>query len=89
MRLEDVSKSNPPTALTFSPDGSIVVSGHRDGKVQLRDATTGKIITEHTGHDFWISELVFTEDGTTLATSGADGTILVWDWDEVLKGSDQ
>ncbi len=89
VRLEDVSKSYPPTALTFSPDGSIVVSGNRDGIVQLRDSTTGKIISEHVGHASWISELVFSEDGTTLATSGADGTILVWDWDEVLKGSDQ
>ncbi len=87
VRLEDVSKSYPPTALTFSPDGSIVVSGNRDGIVQLRDSTTGKIISEHVGHASWISELVFSEDGTTLATSGGDGTILVWDWDEVLEES--
>ena len=87
VRLEDVSKSYPPTALTFSPDGSIVVSGNRDGIVQLRDSTTGNKISEHVGHASWISELVFSEDGTTLATSGGDGTILVWDWEEVSKGS--
>ena len=87
VRLEDVSNSNPPTALTFSPDGSIIVSGNRDGIVRLRDSTSGKIISKHAGHSSWISELVFSEDGTTLATSGADGTILVWDWHEVLKKS--
>ena len=89
VRLEDVSKFDPPTALTFSPEGSILVSGNRNGIIQLRNSTTGKIISNLTGHTSWISELVFSEDGTTLATSGGDGTILVWDWDEVLKGSDR
>ncbi len=91
VRLEDVPKSPLPypTVLTFSPDGSVVVSGNRDGIVQLRDSTTGKIISEYAGHASSISKLVFSEDGTTLATSSRDGTILVWDWDEVLKGSDQ
>ena len=86
VRLEDVSKSDPPSALTFSPDGAIIVSGNRNGIIQLRDATTGKLISEHAGHSSWISELVFSEDGKALATCGGDGTILVWDWDEVLKG---
>ncbi len=89
VRLEDVSKFDPPTTLTFSPEGSILVSGNRNGIIQLRNSTTGKIISNLTGHTSWISELVFSEDGTTLATSGGDGTILVWDWDEVLKGLDQ
>lgn len=89
VRLEDVSKFDPPTALTFSPEGSILVSGNRNGIIQLRNSTTGKIISNLTGHTSWISELVFSEDGTTLATSGGDGTILVWDWDEVLKGLDR
>ena len=85
VRLEDVSKSNPPTALTFSPDRSIIVSGNRDGIIRLRDSTTGKIISNLAGHINWISQFVFSEDGKTLATSGADGTILLWNWDEVLK----
>ena len=88
VRLEDVSKSNPPTAITFSPDGSILLSGNRDGIIQLRNSTTGKIISELTGHASWISQLVFSEDGTTLATSGADGTILLWNWDRVLNESE-
>ncbi len=84
VRLEDVAKSNPPTSLTYSPDGSIIVSGNRDGIIQLRNSTTGKIISNLSGHSSWISQFVFSEDETTLATSGGDGTILVWDWDEVL-----
>ena len=33
--------------------------------------------------------LVFSPDDKTLVSTGQDGTILLWDWDEVLKGSDQ
>ena len=84
VRLEDIS--DPPTALTFSPDGSILVSGSRHGFIQLRDTITGKIISTLPGHTSYISVLVFSDDPTTLATAGEDGTILLWDWEEILDG---
>ena len=87
VRLEDISRSNPLTPITFSPDGAILLKGNRFGIIQLRDSTTGKIIANLTGHKNWVSQFVFSEDGTTLATSGADGTILLWDWDRVLNES--
>ena len=84
-RLEDISYGDPPTALTFSPDGSILISGSRHGFIELRNAITGRIISTLTGHTSWISTLVFSEAQTILATTGEDGTILLWDWEEVLE----
>ena len=83
VRLEDMS--DPPTALTFSPEGSVLVSGSRHGLIQLRNTTTGKIISTLPGHTSYVSVLVFSEDRTILATAGEDGTILLWDWEEVIE----
>ena len=77
--------SDPPTALTFSPEGSVLVSGSRHGLIQLRNTTTGKIISTLPGHTSYVSVLVFSEDRTILATAGEDGTILLWDWEEVIE----
>ena len=89
IKLEGIGYNDPPTSLTFSPDRLTLVSGSRHGNIELRSATTGKIITTLTGHTSWISKMVFSADSTTLATCGEDGTILIWDWEEVLKGTPQ
>ena len=85
IHLEDLSASDAPTVSTFSPDGSILVSGIRGGFIQLRDVSTGKILSTHTGHTGYVSVLRFSGDGTILATAGGDGTILLWDWSKIAS----
>ncbi len=86
--FKEVSKVKCST-LVFSPDDSVLVVGLWDGGIQLLDITTGDELTTLDGHTALISKLLFSSDGKTLFSTGYDGTILLWDWDEVLKGSDQ
>ena len=84
-RLKDVPSGTK--ALAFSPDDSVLLSGLRNGSIELFDMTTGKKIKVLDGHTSIVETLVFSPDAKTLVSTGRDGTILVWDWNEALKGS--
>lgn len=68
-------------ALSWSPDGSVFVTeGPEDtGLVDLRDAGSGRSVRSWVGHEVDINDVVFSEDGTMVATSGDDGAVRVWD----------
>ena len=74
--------------LVFAPDSLVLVSGLRNGGIELWDIESGDKLTTLDGHSEPVGTLVFSPDGKTLVSTGQDGTILVWDWDEVLKSSD-
>ena len=76
-------------ALVFSPDNTVLAAGLIGGSIQLLDIATGDELATLDGHTVSIEKLVFSPDGKTLVSVGADGTILLWDWDEVLKGLDR
>lgn len=76
--------------LQFSPDGKTLVVGKWDGKIQLLDAHTGQLLFTHIGHGSWLSkinQLIFLEDGKTLASASEDGTILLWDWEKIASAN--
>ena len=75
------------TALVFSPDDSVIVRGLAAGRIQLWDVTTGDKLTTLEGRTATVKTLEFSADGKTFISAAEDGTILLWDWDEVLKGS--
>ena len=70
--------------LVFSPDNGVLVNG--SGDIQLWDVITGNKLTTLTGHTASIETLKFSPDGKTIVSTGTDGTILLWDWEEVLEG---
>ena len=73
--------------LVFSPDNGVLVSGDvSSGEIQLWDVITGNKLTTLTGHTARVETLKFSPDGKTIVSTGADGTILLWDWDEALEG---
>src|SRR5262249_28716749 len=64
-----------------SPDGSLLaeVQGFEDRDVAVRQTANGKVAFTLKGHTFEINDIVFSSDGTRLATASADGTIKLWD----------
>ena len=71
--------------LRFSPDDTVLVIGLiQSGGIEIWDLTTGEKRTTLQGHTNEVQTLSFSPDGKTLMSSGGDGTVLLWDWDEVL-----
>ncbi len=75
--------------LVFAPDSTVLVTGLRNGGIELWDVESGDKLTTLDGHSEPVGTLVFSPDRKTLVSTGQDGTILVWDWEEVLKGSER
>ena len=79
-------------ALTLSPDGTILVESTKissdtycEANISLWDVNTGEKLLSLPGHTEPIETLVFSHDGTILASGSEDGTVLLWDWDNIIN----
>ena len=70
-------------SVSFSPDGTILASGSRDG-TKLWDVTRQNEIATLGGHAFDVSSVSFSPDGTILASASWDNTKL---WDVMRKAN--
>ncbi len=80
------------SVMTFSPDGNILacfnVDTHEDRwryGIKLIDVRTDKVLAILSGHTEPIETLVFSHTGKILASGSMDGTILLWDWEEIIS----
>ncbi len=77
-----VGHSSAVNALTFSPDGEIVVSGgsSNDPTLKFWSVATGKEIEKIRAQRTAVMKVAISPDGKTLVTTGEDAGINIWDW---------
>ncbi len=66
------------TALSFSPDGSMVATCGRDGTVALWTVPDGRLLARLHAHPDLVLTVDFSEDGRHVVTGGRDAAIRVW-----------
>ena len=66
-------------SLTFSSDGTLLVSGSNDKTVKLWDVQTGGVIKTFNGHTDWVVSVSISADCTMIVSGSEDKTIRLWD----------
>jgi len=66
-------------SLAFSADGLYLACGNINGDVLLFTADTFELLSQLTGHAARVTDLGFSPDSKTLASSSYDGKVLFWE----------
>ena len=66
-------------SLTFSSDGTSLVSGSDDWTVKLWDVQTGGVVKTFSGHTGIVWSVSISADCTRIASGSGDETICLWD----------
>ena len=73
-----IPESGIQPKLQFTPDEALIAVGRSDGQVQFYDWASGALEYEFEAHAAAITQLLFSEDGSTLYTAADDHTIRIW-----------
>ena len=66
------------TSLTYSLDGTLLVSGSHDMTIKLWDVQTGGVIKTFCGHTDEVRSVSILADNTMIASGSSDQTICLW-----------
>ena len=66
-------------SVTFSSDGTSLVSGSNDGTLKLWDVQTGGVVKTFHGHTHPVVSVSISSNHTTIASGSWDKTIRLWD----------
>ncbi|CCK72039.1 snoRNA-binding rRNA-processing protein PWP2 KNAG_0I02540 [Huiozyma naganishii CBS 8797] len=66
-------------SLTYSPDGSRVVTAAEDGKIKVWDVVSGFCLATLDEHTAAVTQVQFAKKGQVLFSASLDGTVKAWD----------
>lgn len=66
-------------SLTYSPDGSRVITASEDGKIKVWDVVSGFCLATFDEHTSAVSAVQFAKRGQVLFSASLDGTVRAWD----------
>jgi WD domain, G-beta repeat/TIR domain len=67
------------TAVAFSPNARIIVSGSLDRSVRIWDAANGRLLRTLTGDSDGVTAVAFLPSGQRIASGSLDRSIVIWD----------
>jgi WD40 repeat protein len=74
--------TTPLRAIEVSPDGSVIYTGHEDGKIRAWDTYTRHLIAEWQAHSGLIFRIRLAADGHHLLSCGSDNRMRLSDLDD-------
>jgi WD40 repeat protein/uncharacterized caspase-like protein len=74
-----VPHSQVVDSIAFSPNGALILSGSKDGKLKLWEASNGRLIRTMRGHTDGVASVAFSPDGKWALSGGADTGVKLWD----------
>lgn len=69
------------TSINFSPDKTQFVTGSADRTAKIHDLDTLKLVRSLEGHSLAVLDASWSGDGRLIATSSADGKVVLWNTD--------
>ena len=66
-------------ASTVDGRGHRVAIGMADGRIEIRDRQSGRLVRQLTGHKGAVRALAFAMQGDALVSGGEDGSVRLWD----------
>lgn len=77
--LKQASHHDAINALTYSPDGTKIITAADDGKIKLWDVKSGFCIATFTEHSSGVTACQYAKRGNVLFTASLDGSVRAWD----------